>query len=122
MGFSRQEYWSGLPFLPPGDLPDPGIESRSPALAERFFTAEPPGEPNSLYIYVYIQSLFMFSSIVVMEKEMATHSSILDWRIPRTEGPGGLPSVGSHSQTQLQDLAAVMVNDRILHVLACAVQ
>jgi len=32
MGFSRQEYWSGLPFPPPGDLPDPGIEPRSPAL------------------------------------------------------------------------------------------
>ena len=32
MGFSRQEYWSGLPFLSPGDLPDPGIEPRSPAL------------------------------------------------------------------------------------------
>ena len=32
MGFSRQEYWSGLPFPPPGDIPDPGIELRSPAL------------------------------------------------------------------------------------------
>ena len=32
MGFSRQEHWSGWPFLPPGDLPDPGIEPRSPAL------------------------------------------------------------------------------------------
>ena len=41
MGFSRQEYWSGLPFPPPGDLPDPGIEPAtfmSPALAGRFFT------------------------------------------------------------------------------------
>ena len=40
MGFSRQEYWSGLPFPPPGDLPDPGIEPVSlmpPALADRFF-------------------------------------------------------------------------------------
>ena len=32
MGFTRQEYWSGLPFLSPGDLPDPGIEPGSPAL------------------------------------------------------------------------------------------
>ena len=32
MGFSRQEYWSGLTFLSPGNIPDPGIESRSPAL------------------------------------------------------------------------------------------
>ena len=41
MGFSRQEYWSGLPFLSPEDLPDPGIEPESPALAGRFFTTEP---------------------------------------------------------------------------------
>ena len=33
MGFSRQEYWSGLPFAPPGDLPDPGIKPRSPCVA-----------------------------------------------------------------------------------------
>ena len=38
MGFSRQAYWSGLPCPPPGDLPDPGIEPVSPALASRFFT------------------------------------------------------------------------------------
>ena len=38
MGFSRQEYWSGLPFPPPGDLLDPGIEPMSPALASGFFT------------------------------------------------------------------------------------
>ena len=43
-GFSRQEYWTGLPFPPPGDLPNPGIEPSSPALAGGFFfTAEPPG-------------------------------------------------------------------------------
>ena len=38
MGFFRQEYWNRLPFLPPGDLPDPGIEPASPALAGGFFT------------------------------------------------------------------------------------
>ena len=42
MGFSRQEYCSGLPFSSPGDLPDSGIETMSPALAGRFFTTEPP--------------------------------------------------------------------------------
>ena len=46
MGFSRQEYWSELPFPPSGDLPDPGIKSGSPALAGRFFITEPPGEPT----------------------------------------------------------------------------
>ena len=45
MEFSRQEYWSGLPFLPPGDLPSPGIESTSPALAGAFFNTEPSGKP-----------------------------------------------------------------------------
>ena len=45
MGFSRQEYWSELPFPSPEDLPDPGIESLSPALAGGFFTTEPPGKP-----------------------------------------------------------------------------
>ena len=44
-GFSRQECWSGLPFASPGDLPDPGIKPRSPALAGRFFTSEPLGKP-----------------------------------------------------------------------------
>ena len=50
MGFSGQEYWSGLPFLPPGDLPHPGIEPASPAssaLTGRFFTFEPPWKPLS---------------------------------------------------------------------------
>ena len=43
--FSMQEYWSGLPFPPPGDLPDPGIKAVSPALAGGFFTTELPGKP-----------------------------------------------------------------------------
>ena len=44
MGFSRQEYWSGVPLPSPGDLPDPGIEPASPELTGRFSTAEPPGK------------------------------------------------------------------------------
>ena len=47
MEFSRQGYWSGLPFSTPVDLPDPGIEPLSPmlpALAAGFFTTEPPGK------------------------------------------------------------------------------
>ena len=48
MVFSRQEYWSGLPFPSPGDLPSPGIQPTSllsPALASGFFTTKPPGKP-----------------------------------------------------------------------------
>ena len=43
MGFSRQEYWSGLPFPSPGHFPDPGIEPRSPALQADSLLSEPPG-------------------------------------------------------------------------------
>ena len=46
VGFSRQEYWSGLPFPSPGDLPDPGIEPGSPALEADALTSEPPGRPR----------------------------------------------------------------------------
>ena len=46
MGFSRQEYWSGLLFPSPGDLPDPGIEPTSPALQADALTSEPPGKPK----------------------------------------------------------------------------
>ena len=45
MGFSRQEYWSGLPFPSPGDLPDPGIEFRSPTLQAESLPPEPPANP-----------------------------------------------------------------------------
>ena len=45
MGFSRQEYWSGLPFPSPGELPNPGIESMSPALQMDSLLCEPPGKP-----------------------------------------------------------------------------
>ena len=44
MGFSRQEFWSGLPFPSPGDLPNPGIEPRSPALQADALLSEPPGK------------------------------------------------------------------------------
>ena len=50
MGFSRQEYWSALPFPSPGDLLDPGIEPRSPALRAGIFPSEPPGKPSRLVI------------------------------------------------------------------------
>ena len=45
MGFSSQEYWSGLPFPSPGDLPDPEIEPGSPALQADSLPSEPPGKP-----------------------------------------------------------------------------
>ena len=64
MGFSRQEYWSGLPCPPPEDLPDPGIET------------------------------FLCLLHWQMEKAMASHSSTLAWKIPWTEETGRLQSMG----------------------------
>ena len=53
MGFPRQEYWSGLPFASPGDLPDPGIKPTSPALQTDALPSEPPGKPT-----LHIESTF----------------------------------------------------------------
>ena len=50
MGFPRQENWSRLPSPPPGDLPNPGTEHASPALAGRFFTTELPEKPINTLI------------------------------------------------------------------------
>ena len=52
MGSSRQEYWGGLPFPSPGDLPNPGIEPRSPALQADALTSEPPGQTHPIWARV----------------------------------------------------------------------
>ena len=69
MEFSRQEYWSGLPFPSLGDLPDPGIEPRSPALQEDPLQTEPPGKPyaslktNISLIFIYAWSSVWYSIV-----------------------------------------------------------
>ena len=60
MGFSRQEYWSGLPFPSPGDLPDPGIGPGSPALEAGALTSEPPGKPH---IHIYMSPILLILPI-----------------------------------------------------------
>ena len=126
MKFSRQEYWSGLPYPLPRDIPNPGIKPtslRSSALADRFFTTtttsregngtplqysclENPMDRGAWWAAVHgvmksrtrlsdSLSLFTFH-FHALEKEMATHSSVLSWRVPGTVEPSGLPSVGSH--------------------------
>ena len=55
MGFSRQEYWSGLPFPSPGELPDTGIKTMSLAVASRFGTTESPGK---FILFLYISTKF----------------------------------------------------------------
>ena len=63
MEFSRQEHWSELPFPAAGNLPDPGIEPVSAALAGGFFITEPPGKPSSIvYLSPKSNSLFFFNS------------------------------------------------------------
>ena len=60
MGFSRQEYWSGLPFPSPEDLPDPGIKPRYPALQADTLTSEPPGKPmmkKDFFLILVIEGL-----------------------------------------------------------------
>ena len=58
MGLSRQEYWSGLPFPSPGDLPDPGMEPVCPALAGGFFAAKPYlCEQDSIMVLPYRASI-----------------------------------------------------------------
>ena len=69
MGFSKQEYWRGLPFPSPGDLPDPGIESMSLAslaLAGGFFTTAAPGKPSSIFIVYYCKDPIYKCKIVMV--------------------------------------------------------
>ena len=160
IGLSKQEYWSGLPFPSPGDLPDPGIKPRVSCIAGRFFTVWASREGQTyhysyiffilrchffskyvertcisrlLYLYMcyhetngklffimyamgIISYYWLFASMVVqmvkclpaiwetwfqslgwedpLEKEMATHSSALAWKIPQTEEPDRLQSTG----------------------------
>ena len=117
---SRQEYGSGLPFHSPGDLLDPGIESRSPMLQADSLPTEPPGYKTkqetmllnicTLVCVMELPQVAQWSRIYppmqamriqslgqedLLEEGTATHSSILAWRILWTEKPVGLQSTGS---------------------------
>ena len=80
--FSRQEYWSGLPFTPPGDLPDPGIKLASlasPALAGWFFTTAPSGKPMNIirkYEYAICQMKARLQNRI---KQKSRGSAWFDW-------------------------------------------
>ena len=66
MEFPRQEYWSGLPFPSPGDLPNPGIKPVSPELTDGFFPTEPPGK-SKILDFVANQWGFSFHHLVTLE-------------------------------------------------------
>ena len=125
IGFSRQEYWSGLPFPSPGDLPDPRVKPTSAVFLtgqvsdESFvqrglpwwlsgeesafqsisFRLVPPGFPVAQRLKhlppMWETWIRSPGQEDPLEKEMVTHSSILAWRIPWTEKPGRLQSTGS---------------------------
>ena len=72
MGFSRQEYWSELPFPSSGDLPDPGIKSVSPALTAGFFVTESPGKPYEVdTLPILLMRKLRLSGVVTLS---STHS------------------------------------------------
>ena len=98
MEFSRQKYWSGLPFPFPGDPPDPRIKAMSPALAGRFFTLEPLGKPiSTIYnlknlVACSLQFLALKSRVRWDGLEMALPVLVGPTHWPGavlTEGPGG---------------------------------
>ena len=64
--FSRQEYWNGLPFPTPGDLPDPEIEPGSPALQAGSLLSEPPGKP------IFYSTCFTFNLVLPVSVGLAT--------------------------------------------------
>ena len=99
MGLSRQEYRSGLPFPSLWDLPDPGIEPRSPALQEDSLTTVLTGflcGSSGRESACYAGELYLIpGSEDPWEKEMETHSSTLACKTPWTEEPGRLQSMAT---------------------------
>ena len=63
LGFPRQEYWKGLPFPSPADLPDPEIEPVSPVLAGKFFTTKPPAKPNYMLVVPVLSHVWLFETL-----------------------------------------------------------
>ena len=83
MEFSRQEYWSELPFLSPGDLPYPGTEPRSPSLQAGALPSEPPGKPSLAIInYKYILWIYIFGYFTVLLIQQCKENYSLPWGLP----------------------------------------
>ena len=93
-GPPRQEYWSGLQFPSPGNLPDSGIEPSSPALAGRFFTTEPPEKPI-WYHTDFRQEYWWKESRSVVSNSLWPHGLYSPWN-----SPGQNTGVGRHSLLQ----------------------
>ena len=119
-GFSRQEYWSGLPCPSPGDLPDPGIEPRYPALQADSLTSEPPGKPKTEWRRAFLEvcqdsfCLFVFD-LCASHAKFSLHDFsrvqlfATPWTVaaqaPCTRGfPGKNTGVGCHFLLHVFDL------------------
>ena len=103
MELSRQEYWHGLPFPPPGDFPNPGIEPASPgfpALASWFFITEPPGKP----------CLFPFSSVQSLSR---VRLFVTPWIAARQ---ASLSITNSQSSLRFTSIESVMTSS---HLILC---
>ena len=81
MGFSRQEYWNGFPFLPLGNLPDPGSEPVSPALQADSLPTEPPGKPNKLTLLLLSLSRVQLSVTPWTAAQQASLSFTISWSL-----------------------------------------
>ena len=90
MGFSRKEYWSGLSCPPPGDLPDPGIEHRSPALQAASLPTEPPGKLRLCAMLLLLLSRFSHVRLCVTPWT-AVHQAPPSMGFSRQEYWSGLP-------------------------------
>ena len=76
MGFSRQEYWSGMPLPPSGDLPNPGIKARSPALQVNSLLSKPPRNPSSQINFELLWITFILPLFLSLVPKSSWWSSI----------------------------------------------
>ena len=90
MEFSRQEYWSGLPFPAPGDFPDPGITPGSPTLLADTLPSEPPGKLMNALLLLLLLSYFSNVRLCATT-ETAAHQAPWSLGFSRQEHWSGLP-------------------------------
>ena len=105
MGFSRQEHWSGLPFPPPRDLPDPGIELAFSTLTDRFFTTEPSvtwmASPNPLRAWIELNSDKGTSQVLLVIKNLtASAGDIRD--------AGSIPGLGKPPRVRMETHCSIL--------------
>ena len=128
LGFPRQEYWSGLPFPSPGDLPDPGIKPTSPALAGRFFITESPGKPHkscSTLVFTieknpHVSGPLQVQTYVVQWSAISVQfscSDVSDFVTPWTAAHQASQSItNSQSLLKLMSIKSVMLSN---HLILC---